>query len=323
MKHRLISAALGVMLCAGLCGCSGPAPTEETLIAPSAPMADSVTYVDMDGFWVPVSYVRDEEQRLTGDAGPYSMALDSLLHDAPPAKDLPQIAPPEGGVGLGSLASDGTWDFYRDRVEHRISFPTDPRPQEPDWQAYFQERLEKLHYDGPVLICESVRFSWDGLDAAFVTASNVAGRAWADDQPARQPENANPSLYVLSALFVQGNAPVEVYSQFYALPNGQNAPEGVTYGPCVSGELYLPCLTAMQYGLSGEVEAFPVLCNMNGELLVRDLVYRPGWRVADIDGDGASEVIVGISASSSLMRYCEVYDLAQGTAKKTLHLSLN
>ena len=46
---------------------------------------------------------------------------------------------------------------------------------------------------------------------------------------------------------------------------------------------------------------------MNGELMIRDFQYRPGFLVCDIDGDGDAEMIENIKKTSSDMCVCKVY----------------
>ena len=53
---------------------------------------NSVTYIDIDGVYFPISYVNHGEQLLSGDVGPYSAFAESLLKEAPPASGLNKIA---------------------------------------------------------------------------------------------------------------------------------------------------------------------------------------------------------------------------------------
>lgn len=180
---------------------------------------NSVTYIDIDGVYFPISYVNHGEQLLSGDVGPYSAFAESLLKEAPPASGLNKIDLPDidtDAAGLGPIASNGTWDFFPDKATYQ-TYSFDNQPNESDWIEYFKERLSASNYDGPIIIQESVTFQWDGIESAIVTASNVIisgddGDSWAnqdDCQTAMSPENSTPSIYIISALFTQGNTPIE------------------------------------------------------------------------------------------------------------------
>lgn len=86
---------------------------------------NSVTYIDIDGVYFPISYVNHGEQLLSGDVGPYSAFAESLLKEAPPASGLNKIDLPDidtDAAGLGPIASmvHGTSSLIRPLIKHTL-----------------------------------------------------------------------------------------------------------------------------------------------------------------------------------------------------------
>lgn len=297
---------------------------------------NSVTYIDIDGVYFPISYVNHGEQLLSGDVGPYSAFAESLLKEAPPASGLNKIDLPDidtDAAGLGPIASNGTWDFFPDKATYQ-TYSFDNQPNESDWIEYFKERLSASNYDGPIIIQESVTFQWDGIESAIVTASNVIisgddGDSWAnqdDCQTAMSPENYTPSIYIISALFTQGNTPIELVNQYCEILKEQEeySEIGISYMPWDNNySQYMQFISAIQYDSSGTATEFPIFSNMNGSLVIRDFQYMPRYLVSDIDGDSESEVIVNLSRASSSMSFCKAYKMKQAIPKEVLCITLN
>lgn len=221
---------------------------------------NSVTYIDIDGVYFPISYVNHGEQLLSGNVGPYSAFAESLLKEAPPASSLNKIDVPDidtDAAGLGPIASNGTWDFFPDKATYQ-TYSFDNQPNESDWIEYFKERLSASNYDGPIIIQESVTFQWDGIESAIVTASNVIISGDDGDsldnqddyQTAMSPENSTPSIYTISALFAQGNTPIELVNQYCEISKEQEeySEIDISYMPWDNNcSQYLRFISAIQY----------------------------------------------------------------------------
>ena len=181
MKYSVRIIVLITMLALALSGCrssSSGAPTttepgefalEET--SPNLVDQNAISYVGVDGFFVPLSWVVEGHQLLSGDIGPVSVASENLLREAPPAEGLTQIEAPEESA-LGPSASNGTWNFFPDAAQYHTYEP-DSQPNQQEWTDYFEEKLAALGYDGPILIRQSVRFQGASSEVAVVTASNI------------------------------------------------------------------------------------------------------------------------------------------------------
>lgn len=297
---------------------------------------NSITYIGIDGAFFPISYIDNGVQLLSGNVGPYSAFAENMLKETPSADSLNKIDLPDidtDAAGLGPIASNGTWAFFPDEATYQ-TYSSDNQPNQSDWIEYFKERLSASNYDGPIIIQESVTFQWDGMETAIVTASNVIisggnGDSWANQdvyQTAMLPENSTPSIYIISALFTQGNAPIELFDLYCEIPKGQeeSASMGISYVPWNKdyGQ-YMQFISAVQYDGSGNATEFPIFNNMNGELTIRDFQYMPRYLISDIDGDTKSEVVINVSRTSSSMSFCKVYKIEQDIPKEVLYITLN
>ncbi len=70
-------------------------------------------------------------------------------------------------------------------------------------------------------------------------------------------------------------------------------------------------------------EPVPIYNNMSGGYIVRDYQYLPAAVVCDIDGDGTAELVLCVKKASSVMCWCEVYELDGEVPEKTLHAAVN
>ena len=82
-------------------------------------------------------------------------------------------------------------------------------------------------------------------------------------------------------------------------------------------------LSAMQYRSDASVAEYPIFADMNGELVLHILSVQPEFLVADIDGDGTSELILCVNGVDSAMSWCKLYSFRSGSLEETLHLTLN
>lgn len=294
---------------------------EET--SPNPMDQNAISYVGVDGFFVPLSCFVEGHQLLSGDIGPVSVASENLLGEAPPAESLTQIEAPEESA-LGPIASNGTWNFFPDAAQYHTYGP-DSQLDGQEWTDYFEEKLAALGYDGPVLIRQAVRFQGASSEVAVVTASNITtngAQAFLEGSSICQtekPANKVPGLYILTALFVQGQEPLEVYHQYEEI----SPFVGADYLPWNRDTGFMQSFSAFQFDDEGIMTAYPIYMDMTGEAQLRIMENQPAFLIADINGDGASEVIACINAPSSLMSWCKIFTFTSGFPEEYLHISLN
>lgn len=295
-----------------------PQEETETMIADNG-----VFYLSINGTFVPVSRMVDGTQLLTGSMTLSSDALANAMGNAPLAEALNQTETPAGS-GLGPVASDGTWNFFPDDVQYN-NYTPENQPNRGEWTAFFAERLQAMGLDAPVLIQNAASFQSNGREIALVTASNVrateAGNLLEAEEIAQtdRPGNAEPGVYVITALFVEGEEATELYSQYSEISSSM----GADYLPWSQDGSYMQPLSAMQFGSDGSVAEYPVFADMNGEQALRILGVQPDFLIADVDGDGTSEIILCLTGGSSDMSWCNVYSFHSGSLEETLHLTLN
>ena len=290
----------------------------ETMIA-----ENGVFYICADGTFIPVSRIAEGTQLLTGSMILSSAAVENAVQNAPLAEALNQTETPAGS-GLGPVASDGTWNFFPDDVQYNTYTPEN-QPNRGEWTAFFAERLQAMGLDAPVLIQNAASFQSNGREIALVTASNVrateAGNLLEAEEIAQtdRPGNAEPGVYVITALFVEGEEATELYSQYSEISSSM----GADYLPWSQDGSYMQPLSAMQFGSDGSVAEFPIFTDMSGEMALRILGVYPAFLVADIDGDGISEMILCLTGVSSDMSWCKVYSFRSDSLEEMLHLALN
>lgn len=71
-----------------------------------------------------------------------------------------------------------------------------------------------------------------------------------------------------------------------------SASMGADHLPWSQDGSYMQPLSAMQFGSDGSVAEYPIFADMNGEQALRVLGVQPDFLIADIDGDGTSEIIL-------------------------------
>ena len=98
---------------------------------------------------------------------------------------------------------------------------------------------------------------------------------------------------------------------------------GADYLPWNRDTSFLQAFSAFQFDDEGIMTAYPIYMDMTGEARLRIMETQPAFLIADINGDGASEVIACISAPSSLMSWCKVFSFTSGFPEEYLHISLN
>ena len=290
----------------------------ETMIADNGAF-----YVCADGTFIPVSRMAEGTQLLTGSMILSSDGVESAMQNAPLAEVLNQTETPVGS-GLGPVASDGTWNFFPDEVEYHTYTPEN-QPDIGEWSAFFAERLQAMGLDAPILIQTSASFQSNGREIALVTASNVRATENWDLLEAEEitqtdrPGNNAPGVYVITALFAEGEETTELYAQYSEVSSSM----GADYLPWSQDGSYMQPLSAMQFGSDGSVAEYPIFADMNGELVLRNLGVQPDFLIADVDGDGTSEIILCLTGGSSDMSWCNVYSFRSDSLEETLHLTLN
>lgn len=301
----------------------------------------SITYINIGGGYLPVSCIENGVQLLSGSIGPYSMFADNLPEDTPLAESLPKFIPHDVDdisssnqtQMLWPIASNGEWDFFPDKVTHQ-TYSIEEQPSQSDWVEYFSNRLTEINYDGPTVITESLIFEWDGIETAIVTASNIIVSDSEDTydipeetfQTAKQPKNDAPSIYMISALFIQGNSPLELFYQYIEISKEQETAAwlGTSYVPWDNNySQYTQFISAIQYDESGGLLVFPISCNHGGELVIRDYKYMLRYLICDIDGDKKSEIIEYIERTSSSMCFCKVFKLTPKSLEESLYIVPN
>ena len=302
-----------------------PVDTAEPSQQETEPMiADNgVFYVCADGTFIPVSRMAEGRQLLTGSMILSSDGVESAMQNAPLAEALKQTETPAGS-GLGPVASDGTWNFFPDDVEYHTYSPEN-QPDRGEWATFFAERLQAMGLDAPILIQTSASFQSNGREIALVTASNVRATENWDLLEAEEitqtdrPGNNAPGVYVITALFAEGEETTELYAQYSEISSSM----GADYLPWSQDGSYMQPLSAMQFGSDGSVAEYPIFADMNGELVLRNLGVQPDFLIADVDGDGTSEIILCLTGGSSDMSWCNVYSFRSDSLEETLHLTLN
>ena len=296
-------------------------PSQEETVTMLA--ENGVFYICADGTLIPVSRMAEGTQLLTGSMILSSDALANAMQNAPLAEALNQTETPAGS-GLGPVASDGTWNFFPDDVQYNTYTPEN-QPDRGEWTAFFEESLQVMGLDAPVLIQTSASFRSNGREIALVTASNVRATENWDLLEAEEitqtdrPGNAEPGVYVITALFAEGEEATELYAQYSEISSSM----GADYLPWSQDASYMQPLSAMQYRSDGSVAEYPVFADMNGEQALRILGVQPDFLIADVDGDGTSEIILCLTGGSSDMSWCNVYSFRSGSLEETLHLTLN
>ena len=192
---------------------------------------------------------------------------------------------------------------------------------------YFNRKLSQLSPDTPLVITEKQTFDWNGTKVVAVTATNIVVTDFEAnllrlDEPhpdPNLPESEYTVMYLMSALFVDGQEPIDLmYDEVHAVSKNPLdwAATGVSYdhGKQVSFQQFL---SAVQYKTEDMLTTCPVFCSHEGELVIRDYKYHPVYSLEDADGDGEAEFVFFRERSSSLYTKYAVYDWADGTIQRT------
>lgn len=295
--------------------------------------SDYVVYITDDQSHILISYIRNGLQLLEGEWGPGSQPLDIFLENVPSPDSLITVALPHfyddiKSYTLGPIVTNGEWNFFPSEIVH-TSYDMVNQPTQPAWIDYFKQSLDFRGFDGPIIISESYSFSWNGVDADLVVATNVLPTDNNDNllseylSSASTLSNSRPGIYILSALFVQGNEPLELFSEYADIysRNEEMPGTGSSYiADDVGGSYSKHFISSIQYNESMSPSIFPIYCDHSGELNLRIFQYRPQYLICDIDGDAQIEVIERLNCDSSLLSYTRVYTLQNGEIVKRVHI---
>lgn len=294
---------------------------------------NSITYVNVgmssykspyeNYYFIPVSYIKDGIQLLTGISNVYSQMSETILQKAPDPTELSMyfchLNCSKVSTNLDTIASNGKWDFFPVKVIYK-KYSQGIQPNQKKWEDYFGNQLDDASIKSPVIITESWTFDWDGIETAVVNASNaittdseeILYASESQQIPESFPANHDSSIYAMSAIFRTGNEPVMVFKKYESILDEPLAPtnESVSYlSPENTEEPFQHLFSVIQYNENNDLELYPVFCNMGGELLIRDYKFMPEYLPCDIDGDDHIELIVYIRSQSSLLSSCKVYRL--------------
>ncbi len=264
---------------------------------------DSITYVNFssdnaDDCFIPVSFIKDGVQLITGDLG----LQGDVLAGAPKADTLKKA---------NGIASDGEWNFFPYEVKH-TEYTYDNQPENKEWTDYFRTMLAK---DAPIIIADVYSLEQHGVQIDVVTASNIVMTGDAStlynigDTYAKPniPLPETTTIYCMSVVFVEGKAPTELYrltKSFLTVNDGS----GISYNPATYTGAFQQIYSSLQYTANGKVEHCPLYCNMNGELTLRSFRNKPAFTLVDIDGDGKVELAQYIDQGSSDMTIGIIYE---------------
>ncbi len=270
----------------------------------------------MDNFQMLPEYVRYE----------HSPEYADLRRRVPQPEEIPHYDPgentstPQGRSAALTVASNGDWNLFPDRAV-RTTYSLDNQPQRPDWTAYFARRLAEKETESPVIIREVLTFTWNGVKAEVVTASNVfitaseqkergAAVTPAVRAAARFPSENSTAIYRYTAIFFKGRDPIELtayqteiipWCQWMAYPE--------------DAEL-VSLFSAAETGENGKLGVYPVFCDREAERKLRQWSYVPRLLLCDVDGDRESELIVAQDGSSN--RNCDTFIYCLGFYRPVL-----
>ena len=305
---------------------------------------NSITYINISNnildesySFIPVSYIKDGVQTLTGTSNTYSYLSKNILQDAPSPADLDLHFYPFNDsnpyIDLEPIASNGLWEFFPQKVTYE-KYCYFSQPNQKAWENYFRNQLDKALISSPVVIAESWTFNWEGIETIIVTASNVIADGSEDiiylseryPDPTPLPINQdNSSMYIMTAIFLGDNPPVMVYEKsqiILSLPLSENS--DISYIPPQTTDApFQQFLSVMQYDIDENISLYPVFCNMNGESQIRDYKFGAQCLPCDIDGNGHVELIIYIRGRNSLFSTCYVYRLVNNLPTQTFAVTPN
>ena len=269
-----------------------------------------------------------------GEKNVYSILQATLLKEALPAEKLPyKIEADQAIYGSRShpdyscrVMTSGKWELFPGEVKYKL-YSLRKQPAKSGWNRYFKKYLNKYTVDSPVVIKESYTFDWNGASMELVTASNVIVREEKDCKIAdgrnkkdTLPLNHNAAVYTISALFKNGKAVLDVFSNIQRVSVSERAfgpsGSGISFCQPPAGSWYQDYIGAVQLGIDGKRKKFRCCFNMHGESDMREYCYFPEFLILDMDGDGKSEVAVYHGGSDSLRQRIVIYRQIHGKPER-------
>lgn len=304
--------------------------------------ADSITYIQFSDMQeaLPVSYIWEGQQVLNGDGENYvySQLQDTLFKQALPAEQLfYNVKAGKALYGKGKHPDDscrvmtsGRWELFPDAVKYQ-AYSLRKQPQKTNWNHYFKKYLKKHAADSPVVIKESFTFDWNGEKMELVTASNMSFRTETHvqisdgrNQKGALPQNRNAALYTISALFQNGTAVLDVFSNIQKVSSSKAfgpSGSGISFCKPPEGEAYQDYAECVQLGENGRWKKFRCYFDMAGELEMREYRYFPEFLACDVDGDRKSEMVAYCGGSASLRQRIVVYRLVNGKLERSFSIA--
>ena len=281
----------------------------------------------MDTFQMLPQYVRYE----------HSPEYADLRARVPQPEDVQHYDPgenastPQGRSAALTVASNGDWEMFPNRAV-RTTYSLDDQPQRPDWTEYFAQRLEEdvknlrdvETVETPVIIREVLTFTWNGVKAEVVTASNVFITATEQKEQgvvvtpavraaARYPSENSTAIYRYTAIFFKGFDPIELTSyQTKTIPWDQ----WLAYPEEPENTHLVSFFSAVETGENGKLGVYPVFCDCEAERELRQWSYVPRFLICDVDGDRRSELVVAQDGSSN--RECSTFIYRLGSYQTLL-----
>lgn len=304
--------------------------------------ADSLTYIQFSDMneALPVSYIKKGRQMLNGDGEKnlYSILQTTLLREALPAEKLLYKTEADSAIYEKRRSPDyscrvmtsGKWELFPGEVRYQ-SYSLRKQPAKSGWNRYFKKYLKNHVVDSPVVIKESYTFDWNGVGMELVTASNVMVREGKDckiadgrNKKGILPLNRNAAVYTISALFKNGKAVLDVFSNIQRVSVSERAFEpsgsGISFWQPSDGSWYQDYIGSVQIGTDGKHKKFRCCFNMYGESSMREYCYFPEFLICDMDGDGKSEVIVYHGGSDSLRQRIVIYRRVHGKLERSFSI---
>jgi len=272
--------------------------------------ANSAFYIQYGNAYLPVSYVRNGHELLSGNGGWYS-DVQSRLPEGLAAADAQRYAVKEmyrkgsptpydthlptgyidENVICQNIAMCGDWDPFPVKVQYE-SYTLDHQPRNETWFNYFAKKIHAVSPETPVVIKEAWFFdlNGDGREEAFVNANNTFYSP-EDDTP-NPPAAQITAVYAFSAVFFGHGEVLETGKS--AITTICNAPVNEQKGIFNSYQIDKESpewtehfVTAVQYDAEGRLITCPVF--NYGEY---DRFCEQEIVLCDIDGDGQAELII-------------------------------
>ncbi len=298
---KLASVIVFTSLLAMLISCTKPTEPDsgaDNIDNSVSPADEVITYVNYGALfgerddYVPVCY-RGSGFTLEGEHTASSLP-----------SEMENVNSPDELLTDGTIASSGEWEKYPDCTW--TVYDNDNQPENPVWNEYITALVPEC---SDVYIRESCTLTIDSREIEAVTAGNAAPNqisAVSADSSDNRPE----TIYAVTAVFIDGK-PYGLFSMSDKIDG-----EILSFEPA-EGFLqeYEVCRT--------DGEPLPLYSSMNGDYIVRDYRYLPKTVFCDVDGDTKPELILCVKKASSVMSYCEIYELTGDAPEKKLHIIMN